>query len=206
MGMTAGAMRRRMYGYRNLPDAGKGGVVTRLWRRRSEIMLLAGTVTLGVVAFRAYAWWGFGLLSGMVAIPTAFRSGRRRLMAHLLCVYSRHRMRRVFLEVPLCTRSGRIPLVLWITPTPEGEKALVLCRAGICLESFEYFAGEFAAACGGRTARIAPYRDWSNLVTIEIVRREVPAAGRPVDRAGGRRAGRSADLSHERIMDEPARV
>ena len=45
------------------------------------------------------------------------------------------------------TRSGRLPLVLRITPTEVGERALIWCRAGICAEDFEAHAAEIAAAC-----------------------------------------------------------
>ncbi|MFC4589058.1 hypothetical protein [Sphaerisporangium corydalis] len=161
----------------HLPLAGRGGAVTRIWRRRTEILLVAVVVSLVVVAFRAHVWWGFGVVTGMVAVPVTLRRGRNRLKVHFWCVYSRHRMRRLFLGTPLRTRKGRIPLILWITPTPEGEKALVLCRVGICAETFEAFAGEIAAACGATSARIARHRKWANLVTVEIIRRgERPVA------------------------------
>ncbi len=52
------------------------------------------------------------------------------------------------------TRSGRLPLVLRITPTEVGERALIWCRAGICAEDFEAHSGEIAAACYARQARI----------------------------------------------------
>jgi hypothetical protein len=165
----------------HLPPARPAGVMTRLWRLRSEIVVLVGAVSLGLVAFSAHAWLGLGLLTGLMAAPATLKGGRSRFRAHFGCIYSRHRMQRLFLDTPLHTRSGRIPLILWITPTTEGEKALVLCRTGICAESFEAFVGELAAACGAMTARVARHRKWSNLVTIEIVRRVSqpmkPAAG-----------------------------
>ena len=74
------------------------------------------------------------------------------------------------------TRSGRLPLVLWIRPTQVGERALVWCRAGICAEDFEAHTGEIAAACYAREARIERSGRWAQLVTVDIVRRDTLAA------------------------------
>ncbi|MFC4529789.1 hypothetical protein [Sphaerisporangium dianthi] len=162
------------------PPAGRPSGLTMLWRRRSEIMAAAGVLTLGVLAYAAHGWWGFGLVTGAVAAPVTVRAGRGRIMAHLRCVYSRHRMQRLFLDAPLHTARGRVPLILWITPTRAGEKALILCRVGICAETFEAFAGELASACGAVTARVARHHKWSTLVTVEIVRRHPRPVGAPV--------------------------
>jgi hypothetical protein len=166
-----GMMSRSMRQSASSAGPGGTGAVTRLWRRRSEIILLAGAASLGLAAFRMHAWWGFGIVTGMAAAPVTLKRGRSILKAHFLCVYSRHRLQQVFLNTYLRTRSGRIPLILWITPTPEGEKALVLCRVGTSAGLIQMFGGEIAAACGAMDARVARHRKWSNLVTIEIVRR-----------------------------------
>ncbi len=72
--------------------------------------------------------------------------------------------------------SGRLPLILWIRPTRVGERAWVLCRAGICAEDFEAHLGELRAACYARDARVTRNRQWSHLVTIDIIRRDTLAA------------------------------
>src|SRR5438477_12973964 len=74
------------------------------------------------------------------------------------------------------TRSGRLPLVLRITPTEVGERALIWCRAGICFEDFEAHTGELAAACYAREARIERSKRWAQIVTVNIVRRDTLAA------------------------------
>ena len=78
------------------------------------------------------------------------------------------------------TRSGRIPLVAWIRPTGVGERAWLLCRAGICAEDFEAHAGEIRAACAAREARITRNARWSQLVTIDIIRHDTLSAKRHV--------------------------
>ncbi len=57
-----------------------------------------------------------------------------------------------------------------------GERALLWCRAGICAEDFEAHAGEIAAACYARQARITVSKRRAQLVTLDIVRRDTLAA------------------------------
>ena len=52
----------------------------------------------------------------------------------------------------------------------------MLCRAGICAEDFEAHIGELRAACYARDARVIRNRRWSQLLTIDIIRRDTLAA------------------------------
>ncbi len=97
---------------------------------------------------------------------------RRFITRRLLCVLARHRLQRLCYEARLHTRSGRIPLILWIRPTKVGERAWILCRAGVCAEDFDAHIGELRAACYARDARVTRNRRWSHLVTIDIIRRD----------------------------------
>ncbi|MER6944073.1 hypothetical protein ABT294_08625 [Nonomuraea sp. NPDC000554] len=177
----------------DLPAAGGSGVLTRLWRLRTELLLVlaAGLVTLTLLgATQQGRWVPFVALTSAISVPAATRAGRNWAVAHFWCVVSRHRLQRVCLETTMHTRAGRIPLVLWITPTTTGEKALVLTRAGICAEEFEAYAEEIAAACWARNVNVYRHRARAHLVVLEIVRRdEVPGATSPgLDHLYGRRA------------------
>ena len=108
----------------------------------------------------------------VLAVPHS----RRFITRRLLCVLARHRLQKLCFEARLHTRSGRIPLILWIRPTKVGERAWILCRAGVCAEDFEAHIGELRAACYARDARVIRNRRWSHLVTINIVRRDTLAA------------------------------
>ena len=101
---------------------------------------------------------------------------RRFITRRAWCVLARHRLQRLCYEARLHTRSGRLPLILWTRPTKVGERAWVLCRAGICAEDFEAHIGELRAACYARDARVTRNRRWSHLVTIDIIRRDTLAA------------------------------
>ncbi|HEX4816659.1 MAG TPA: hypothetical protein VFV66_28290 [Nonomuraea sp.] len=176
----------------DLPAARGGGTLVRLWRARTELLLAAG---LGLFALTLLdvtqqgRWAPFALLAGAVSVPAATRTGRNWIVAHFWCVVSRHRLYRVCLETTMHTRAGRIPLVLWITPTRTGEKALIMTRAGISAEEFEAYGAEIAAACWARSVNVYRHRSRAHLVIVEIVRRdEVPGAASPgLDRLYGRR-------------------
>ena len=68
----------------------------------------------------------------------------------------------------------------WITATPVGSRALVICRAGLCFEDFEANAPEFASACGAREARITCSARWSWLIWIDVIRRDALGPARVV--------------------------
>jgi hypothetical protein len=95
-------------------------------------------------------------------------------------VLARHRFQRLCWEARLHTRAGRLPVVLWTRPTKVGERLFVWCRAGLSAEDFAQHTGELAAACYAREARVTPNTRWSQLVTIDIIRRDTLAAKHPV--------------------------
>jgi hypothetical protein len=147
------------------------------WRWRTELMLL--TLTIAAVwrlALLITIIWAVVALAAFTGILLAIPLTRRFTARRFWCVLARHRIQRLCYEARLHTRSGRIPLVLWIRPTKVGERAWLLCRAGICVEDFQAHLGELRAACFARDARAAHNPRWSHLVTIDIVRRDTLAA------------------------------
>ena len=70
--------------------------------------------------------------------------------------------------------------MLWTRPTKVGERLFVVCRAGICAEDFDAHIGELRAACMAREARVTRNRRWSQLVTIDIIRRDTLAPAHKV--------------------------
>ncbi|WP_219462418.1 hypothetical protein [Nonomuraea rhizosphaerae] len=165
---------QRYPGAEDLPPA-RSSLLARLWRVRTELLLIAAlalftTALLG--ATQQGHWWPFIALSSAISVPAATRAGRNWITAHVWCVVSRHRLQRTCLETTMRTRGGQIPLVLWITPTRTGEKALVMVRAGISAAGFEAYTDEIAAACWATSAGVYRHRRWANLLTVQIVRRE----------------------------------
>jgi hypothetical protein len=148
-----------------------------LWRFRTELAILtvvgAGYTALARLVHLILA---AVIVGGLVLLLAALPWTRRFFIRRAWCVLSRHRIQKVCFETRMHTRSGRLPLVLRITPTEVGERALLWCRAGICFEDFEAHTGELAAACYAREARVARSKRQAQLVTIQIVRRDTLAA------------------------------
>lgn len=165
-----------------------------LWRFRTELTALLITVAgLWELAKAITLGWAVIILATVAAAVLTVPPSRRQVVRRAWCVLSRHRIQRVCFETRMHTRSGRLPLVLRISPTEVGERALIWCRAGICMADFEAHAAEIAAACYARQARIEANRKWAQLVQLDIVRRDtlaphlVISSGLPNGRSRARR-------------------
>ncbi|MER6825312.1 hypothetical protein ABT352_04930 [Streptosporangium sp. NPDC000563] len=171
--MSRRDLRGSRYGHPGGRPPSRAGLVVRLWRWRTEVALLAAasflTVTVAL-SLREGDWWPFLVVVCAAVTPVASGFGRKWVTAHVWCLVSRHRLQRACAETGIHTRFGRLPLILWITPTVAGEKALVLARAGTCAEDFDAFSAEIAAACYARDAVVSRHLRWGNLLTVEIVR------------------------------------
>ncbi len=152
------------------------------WRWRSELLI-------ALVLAAAFGWlwavlgrwaWSLAILGGIALVLVIVPWSRRFLAARFWVLFTRHRLQRAFWELRLHTRAGRLPLIAWITATPVGSRALVICRAGLCFEDFEANVAEFASACGAREARITCSARWSWLIWIDVIRRDVLGPDRVV--------------------------
>jgi hypothetical protein len=149
------------------------------WRWRAELTLLAATLAaLWRLSLLITFIWAALALAGFVLVVLAVPHSRRFITRRFWCVLARHRLQRVCYETRLHSRAGRLPVVLWIRPTKVGERAFVLCRAGICADDFTDHTGEIAAASFAREARVTRNPRWSHLVTIDIIRRDLLAPKR----------------------------
>ena len=147
-----------------------------IWRFRTELTALAAaTAGAWQLALTVTVAWMVIILTATTVAVMGLPRTRRFIIDRAWCVLSRHRIQRVCFETRMHTRSGRLPLVLRITPTQVGERALIWCRAGICADDFEAHAAEIAAACLARQARIEGNRRWAQLVHLDIVRRDTLA-------------------------------
>jgi len=151
------------------------------WRWRTELLVMSA---LAAAFWRLDTWtnltWAGIILGGLAAIVAAVPHSRRFITRRAWCVLARHRLQRLCYEARLHTRSGRLPLILWTRPTNVGERAFVLCRAGISAEDFQDRTEELRAACYARDARVTRNRKWSHLLTIDIIRRDTLAASNTI--------------------------
>jgi hypothetical protein len=148
------------------------------WRWRTELAILAIlAAALWRLSICITLIWAGLVLAAALGLVLGVPQSRRFITQRFWCVLARHRLQRLCYEARLHTRSGRLPLIVWIRPTQVGERAWVLCRAGISAEDFQDRIGELAAAFYARDARVTRNRRWSHLVTIDIIRRDTLAAG-----------------------------
>lgn len=152
-----------------------------IWRWRTEFAVsasLAGWIYWMVQVITAT--WAVVVVTGTAGILALVRFTRRYAIGRFWCLVTRHRIQRLCWEARLHTRSGRLPLILRIMPTEVGERAYVLCRAGICAEDFEAHTEEIRSACYARDARVARDKRHSQLITIDVIRRDTLSATRHV--------------------------
>ena len=167
-----------------------------IWRWRTELATTGSVMAaLSWLAHAITLYWAVAVLGSVGLVLGLVPHSRRFITRRAWCVLARHRLQRLCWEARLHTRSGRLPLIMWIRPTKVGERAFVLCRAGICMEDFEAHIGEIRAACYARDARVTRHPRWSQLVTIDIVRHDPLTANRNI---------RSRVLDHRRPAPAPA--
>jgi hypothetical protein len=147
------------------------------WRWRTELLVLGGLLAaLCWLSRQITIHWAPVVLAAALSIVFTIPWSRRFITRRFWCVLARHRFHHLCWEARLHTRAGRLPVVLRARPTKVGERLTVWCRAGTCAEDFEQHTGELAAACYAREARITRNTVWSQLVTVDIIRRDTLAA------------------------------
>jgi hypothetical protein len=159
----------------------KRSAIGAVWRWRTEL----GSLTAGTAGY-----WECSRLVGLVPAGVAFGGSavlavalpwsRRWVAARCGCLLTRHRLQSVFWELRLHNRAFRIPLVLWIRPTPAGERAWIVVRAGLCADDLTNAAAEITAACIARDTRVTVSARFGALVTIDVLRRDVLGPARVI--------------------------
>lgn len=173
--MTAPARQRSPYALETVSVKLDRSALGACWRWRTELLaVVVLAAAFGWLWSVSGSWWRpLAVLGGLVLVLAAVPPTRRFAVARFWALFTRHRLQRAFWELHLHTRAGRLPLIAWITATPVGSRALVICRAGLCFEDFEANAAEFASACGAREAHVTCSARWSWLIWIDVIRRDV---------------------------------
>lgn len=112
------------------------------------------------------------VLAAVVLLLAVLPWTRRFLFHRAQAVITRHRVRQTLVESRVLNHSRACPLTLWARPTRVGEVVWVMLRAGIGPDALASEAEEFAAACFAREARITAWPSMTNLVRVEIIRRD----------------------------------
>lgn len=172
-----------------------GLVLGWLFRHLPEVLALVVLAWLwSTVAGAVGQRWAAALFVAVVVVLVALPGSRRVLLVVLGCLVTQTRLRTGLVELRLTTHGGRLPYVLWLVPTPVGERVWLWCRAGVSAEDIADETDGLRSACFAREVRVTRDRRWSSLVVLDVVRRDPLAAGRPVasplaDRARKERPG-----------------
>ncbi|MFI9641328.1 hypothetical protein ACIG87_14905 [Micromonospora sp. NPDC051925] len=153
-------------------------VLRLLWWWTPEIvlavLLLTGWVQL---ATHTPTLVTLAVVAVVLGVPAAVPVLRRLVVAWVWCLIVRHRLRVCFAQFIIANQSGSLPLILWATPTPVGERVWVYLRPGLSLADLEGRLDKIAVTCHASSVLVERAAD-SNAAYLrfDIKRREVLTA------------------------------
>lgn len=144
------------------------------WRWRYELLAVAAAVLVP-----AYLVWLLGPVwaaaaATLLASALTLRSVRALLISSGWCVITAHRIRVGLVEALVCSRTGKIPMVLATHAMPYGEEILLWCRAGTTAEDLERARPILRTACWAAEVWVAADPARTQLVRLAVVRRRPP--------------------------------
>ena len=149
-------------------------VLRALWWWTPEIGLTLGLVTGWVdLADHTTLPIRLAVVVSITGVPAAIPQVRRRIVATVWCLITRHRIRTCFAEFIITNRTGSLPFLLWTIPTSVGERAWIWLRPGLALSDIQDRLDLIAVACWADVA-IAESASASNsaLIRLDIKRRD----------------------------------
>jgi hypothetical protein len=149
-----------------------------LWWWTPEIIVgLAAVYGFTALATHTNLYSRAAVVMLLVGVPVTVPGIRRRLVALAWCLIVRHRLRVCFNQFIIANRSGSLPLILWATPTPVGERVHVYLRPGLSITDLEHRLEKIAVACHATAVTVDRASDrTAGHVRLDIKRREVLAA------------------------------
>jgi len=153
-----------------------------VWRWRVELLCVITLITAWVlVAYQIPTFWPTwtvpAILAGIIAVIGALPWSRRCVARRVWCVFSRHRVRKCFVQSRVMTHEGLLPLFMWTRPTPVGDRLWLWLRPGLSGRDIEAVSDRIAAACWASTARVRVSAKRAAIVSVEVIRRDPLATG-----------------------------
>ena len=149
-------------------------VLRALWWWTPEIGLTLGVVTGWIdLADHTTLLIRLAVVVSIAGLPAAIPQVRRRLVATVWCLITRHRIRTCFAEFIITNRTGSLPFLLLTIPTSVGERVWIWLRPGLALSDIQDRLDLIAVACWADVA-IAESASASNsaLIRLDIKRRD----------------------------------
>jgi hypothetical protein len=167
-----------------LSTVAKPNPLVMAWRWRYELGGAAAITVVALVASAAISLlWTIVAAAGLAIAIAAIPESRRIATARAWCVITQHRVRTGCAQAWIHSRTGRLPFIVLTTCEPFGERVRVWCRAGVSAADFEAARHLLASACWAQDVLVASSAKYSQLVTLDVIRRSPrglpPDAGRP---------------------------
>jgi hypothetical protein len=161
------------YPHHSMPALVLGAV----WRWRIEllivIILLVGWVILAAQLPATWPSWAAPVvLATTITVIAAVPGSRRYVTRRAWCVYSRHRVRKCFVQSRVMTHEGLSPLFMWTRPTPVGERLWLWLRPDLSARDIDNVTDRIAAACWAASARVKVSPKRAAVVSVEVIRRD----------------------------------
>jgi hypothetical protein len=162
----------RQPGREELPaERGLLDVLSEFWRRVGLIAAVGASIA-GLVFI--FVWLrslslinGFLVTAAAAAVLCALPPTRRWILRRGWHVFIRHQLYGVFRETRTTTRTGRLPHIIWISPTNQGVRVVVWCPTGISIERIQKIESEIRDACWAEEVSFQPAR--GPFAQIEII-------------------------------------
>jgi hypothetical protein len=142
------------------------------WRWRYELGLVTG---LGFGSFTIdHALGAAWLIATWIVLAAMFGvwpRGRRLLIKRAWCVITPHRLRTGCAHAWIQSRRGQLPIILFTTPQPFGERVTLWCVAGTSAADLIAARDVLIAACWAADIQIIRSRQHAHVVIVDVVRR-----------------------------------
>jgi hypothetical protein len=138
-----------------------------LWRWRTELALTGWWLLLAwVIGPKWAALVALAAVTAVVAVPHL----RRLLIGRFWALVMTHRFRVACREARVCSRTGKIPIVLLARSQPYGVRLQLWCRAGTSADDLVEALPVVRDTCWSTDATIYEHTHYRHLVMIDIIR------------------------------------
>jgi hypothetical protein len=145
------------------------------WRWRYELILGVGLpVTLFLLGGLPVMLGTLTVIAVLTSAALSWAPARRCLIARVWCVITPHRIRKGCAQAWIHSREGKIPIVLFTTPQPFGERVHLWCRAGTSAADFISAQPLLTSACWARDIRVYTSERFAQLIALDVIRRLPP--------------------------------
>jgi hypothetical protein len=142
------------------------------WRWRYEIASLTGlaaSITLAITSIGLLPTIGTLIVITLAVLCSP--PARQFVLDHAWRIITAHRVRVGCAEAMIYSSQGKIPIILWTAHQPFGERVILMCRAGTCVDDFLANRPILISACWAQDVVVVPDVRHPYLVTLDVIRR-----------------------------------